>query len=52
MQIIAELAMIIGQEVAKSIPYITKKAQPNEFITLSLVTFFIINETNNVAIAR
>jgi len=47
----AELVMIIGQDVTSKKPYATKKAQPIVLITLSLFTSFIKNEINNKAIA-
>lgn len=52
MPIIAELAMIMGHDVANKNPYNTKKAQPIELMTLNLVTFFIMKETSSIAIAR
>lgn len=48
----AELVMIMGHEVDNKMPYMTKKAQPKEFMILSLTTSFIINETSKVAIAK
>jgi len=52
MQIIAELAIIIGHAVANIIPYITKKTQPIELMILSHVTLFIKKETSKVVMAR